>query len=141
MSHLLEDHVGLCKNIHGHNYKLLVTIGRDDGLEEKNKSEKGMVCDFKFLKKIVNGVIVNPLDHAFAYNKKHKQSVTVAEYLKKKIGQKLAPFPFRVTAEYMVYWMFTELNEFFIASKHPYRCRKIVLYETDTSCATYEVVK
>ncbi len=64
MSHALEGYDGPCRQIHGHSYKLFVTvIGSPcaDPCHPKN----GMVMDFGELKRIVRKTIVDPLDHAF----------------------------------------------------------------------------
>ena len=66
--HALYGHDGKCKNIHGHSYKLSVTIfGKP--LEDSKSSKFGMIMDFSDLKKIVKEEIVNPLDHATIFNK------------------------------------------------------------------------
>ncbi len=57
MGHRLPFHKGLCKNIHGHSYKLNVEI---TGGLDKN----GMVIDFFDLNKIVKPII-EKYDHAF----------------------------------------------------------------------------
>lgn len=59
--HILPNHPGKCKNLHGHNGKLIVSIW---GIP---MSESGMVIDFGDLKLIVN-TIVEKLDHAFIVN-------------------------------------------------------------------------
>jgi len=141
MAHRLEDHNGLCNGIHGHNYRLLVTVKKRYGevISDLNKSSEGMVCDFKFLKKIVTNVIVDVFDHAFAYNIRDKISSDIAAYLHKKIGQKLAPFPFRLTAENMSKWVVEELNRRFAIGQHDLICIKAVVYETDSSYAIYSL--
>ncbi len=138
MCHMLENHKGLCKNIHGHGYKMFVTIKqiKDNNIDE---SSKGMICDFKDLKKMVNIAIIDRVDHAFMYNKHDKVSKKIADYLDKHINQKLLPVSFRTTAENMSQWISEELNEYFITFNFSIRCVKVVLYETDTSFATYEV--
>jgi 6-pyruvoyltetrahydropterin/6-carboxytetrahydropterin synthase len=63
MAHALADYDGLCRHIHGHSYKLHVTVsGRM--IEEKGHPKNGMVMDFKDLKPIVKEHIVDRLDHA-----------------------------------------------------------------------------
>jgi 6-pyruvoyltetrahydropterin/6-carboxytetrahydropterin synthase len=57
MGHRLPFHKGLCKNIHGHSYKMVVEI---TGELDKN----GMIIDFFDLNKIVKPVI-EKYDHAF----------------------------------------------------------------------------
>lgn len=62
-AHALDNHDGKCKNIHGHSYKLTVTI---EGTPKNNTeaSDAGMVLDFSVLKEIVNKLIIKPYDHA-----------------------------------------------------------------------------
>jgi 6-pyruvoyltetrahydropterin/6-carboxytetrahydropterin synthase len=57
-AHKLDWHSGKCKNLHGHTYKLEVTIS---GKLNKN----GIVMDFSDLKKIVNECIIDKFDHKF----------------------------------------------------------------------------
>ena len=66
MAHILWNYDGLCKNIHGHSYKLYVTVL---GKPCKDKSSNtGMVIDFGELKKIVNEEVINHLDHSIVVN-------------------------------------------------------------------------
>lgn len=72
-AHALFGYCGKCKNIHGHSYKLFVTvIGEPEN--NLNSSTNGMVMDFGDLKSIVNTQIVNLYDHAILLNQntKHK---------------------------------------------------------------------
>lgn len=63
MAHLLTEYDGLCRNIHGHSYKLAVTVsGR--ACDDPSSPKLGMVIDFSVLKGIVNEEIVGRLDHA-----------------------------------------------------------------------------
>lgn len=55
-SHFLTKYHGKCENLHGHNYKLIVTI-------KGPLQDDGMVRDFKLIKKIVEEKIITPLDH------------------------------------------------------------------------------
>ncbi|PLX10541.1 MAG: 6-carboxytetrahydropterin synthase QueD [Marinilabiliales bacterium] len=69
IAHALWNYDGPCANIHGHSYRMFVTvIGEpiNDDLNPKN----GMVIDFGDLKKIVNEEIVKPMDHAITLNRK-----------------------------------------------------------------------
>ena len=63
-AHSLEGYDGACREIHGHSYRLFVTIKGEpsaDGYDPK----QGMVMDFGLLKQIVGEQIVSRLDHAF----------------------------------------------------------------------------
>lgn len=64
MAHALFNYDGLCKNIHGHSYKLKVTV-IGEPISDKSNPKLGMVIDFKDLKNIVNREIINVFDHAF----------------------------------------------------------------------------
>ncbi|MEK7673355.1 MAG: 6-carboxytetrahydropterin synthase QueD [Patescibacteria group bacterium] len=55
-SHFLTKYHGKCENLHGHNYKLVITIRGEI-------KEDGMVMDFKILKDIVKDKIINIVDH------------------------------------------------------------------------------
>jgi 6-pyruvoyltetrahydropterin/6-carboxytetrahydropterin synthase len=68
MSHALLNYDGLCRNIHGHSYKLLVTIiGEPADLPGDPKD--GMVIDFKELKDLVKEHVVDRLDHSLVINR------------------------------------------------------------------------
>lgn len=51
-----EQWFGKCKNLHGHNYKLFVTV-------EGNVKESGMVVNFVEMKKIIREKIIDVFDH------------------------------------------------------------------------------
>ena len=63
MAHVLRNYDGPCRNVHGHSYKLFVTLSGtpvNDGKNPKN----GMVIDFTELKNIVLNKIVSLFDHS-----------------------------------------------------------------------------
>ena len=65
--HALYGYDGKCKNVHGHSYKLSVTvIGQP--ITDRNNVKFGMVIDFSDLKKIVKEEIVDVFDHATVFN-------------------------------------------------------------------------
>ena len=63
MAHALWNYDGPCKNIHGHSYKLFVTVigmvSRDT-----DSTKLGMVMDFSDLKEIVKLKVVDVFDHS-----------------------------------------------------------------------------
>lgn len=62
-AHALGGYDGPCREIHGHSYRLFVTIkGRPS--TDPQDPKQGMVMDFGVLKKIVNEEIISQLDHA-----------------------------------------------------------------------------
>lgn len=58
-AHKLPNYEGKCKNLHGHTYKLEVSV-----MGDINK-ETGMVIDFVDLSKIVKENIIEKCDHAY----------------------------------------------------------------------------
>jgi len=63
MSHALHNYDGLCKNIHGHSYRLFVTI-KGEPITDVLSPKNGMVMDFGELKSIVYSQIIDKFDHA-----------------------------------------------------------------------------
>jgi len=66
MAHALSGYDGPCKNIHGHSYKLSVTL-KGSPSQNTNDPKLGMVIDFTHLKSIVKPII-DELDHATILN-------------------------------------------------------------------------
>lgn len=66
--HALYGYDGKCKNVHGHSYKLSVTVIGSPIIDTHNV-KYGMVIDFGDLKKIVKEEIVDVFDHATVFNK------------------------------------------------------------------------
>ena len=80
--HALYGYDGLCKNVHGHSYKLAVTI-IGQPISEAKHVKLGMVMDFGDLKKIVEESIVNRFDHATVLNNNspHKELADIMALL------------------------------------------------------------
>ena len=62
-AHALKGYDGPCRNIHGHSYKLSVTV-TGVPIPSADSPKKGMVMDFGDLKKIIKKNIIDPFDHA-----------------------------------------------------------------------------
>jgi 6-pyruvoyltetrahydropterin/6-carboxytetrahydropterin synthase len=63
MSHALDEYQGLCRNLHGHSYKLFVTIIGDYS-KTNESNDSGMVLDFKSIKELVEKNVIQDFDHA-----------------------------------------------------------------------------
>ena len=98
-AHALYGYDGKCKNIHGHNYNLFVTI---IGVPVKDHSHAkcGMVMDFGDLKKIVNSEIVDKFDHSVIFNKNSPHKELADELIKN--GHKVILADYQPTIEEMV---------------------------------------
>ncbi|MDA7699012.1 6-carboxytetrahydropterin synthase [Flavobacteriaceae bacterium] len=97
--HALFGYDGLCKNVHGHSYKLTVSlIGTP--ISDPNNVKFGMVMDFSELKTIVNRCIVDPFDHATVLNvnSPHKELANAME----SSGHKIVRVSYQPTSEMMI---------------------------------------
>ena len=97
--HALYGHDGLCKNIHGHSYKLFVTV-IGTPINELNHAKNGMVIDFKDLKTIVKSEIVDVFDHAMVLNNNSPHSELAAVLSKQE--HKVIRVDYQPTSENMV---------------------------------------
>ena len=99
-AHVLYGYDGKCKNVHGHSYKLFVTLKGgpiDDIQHEKN----GMVMDFGDLKSIVNEEIVDVWDHAIMLNALSPHQILGKDLEKQ--GHKVIYCDYQPTCENMLY--------------------------------------
>lgn len=76
MAHLLTDYDGLCRNVHGHSYKLAVTV-KGRVCRDAASPKLGMVIDFSVLKAIVGEEIVDRLDHSLMVRKGTAQAAAL----------------------------------------------------------------
>ncbi|MDI3534002.1 MAG: 6-pyruvoyltetrahydropterin/6-carboxytetrahydropterin synthase [Thermosediminibacterales bacterium] len=83
-AHNLEQYHGKCESLHGHTYKLEITV-------KGPVDDEGMVIDFLELKNIVDKKIINKVDH---------------QYLNK-------VFPFNTTCENIITWIWETLEKEF----------------------------
>lgn len=66
-AHVLYNYDGKCKNMHGHSYKLFVTV-KGEPINNLDDPKNGMVIDFGEIKTIVNEEVVKVWDHAVLLN-------------------------------------------------------------------------
>ena len=67
MAHALYGYDGVCANIHGHSYRLWVTV-KGEVKNENGHTKDGMLMDFTDLKSIVKPEIVDKYDHSLVLN-------------------------------------------------------------------------
>ena len=97
--HALYGYDGKCKNVHGHSYRLDVTvIGQP--IADNTNVKYGMVIDFKDLKKIVKEEVVDVFDHATVFNK-NTPHVELAKELENR-GHNVLLVNYQPTSEMMV---------------------------------------
>lgn len=130
MAHALKGYDGPCRYIHGHSYKLEVTV-LGPTIEDSSNPKNGMVMDFKDLKKIVKEHIVNVYDHALVLEENFDSTLLDAL---KSTDHKVVYTSYAPTCEYLVYDFAKKLEEHlpgYISLHH------LKLYETATSFAEY----
>ncbi len=97
--HALYGYDGKCKNVHGHSYKLSVTV-IGTPISDNSNVKFGMVIDFTDLKKIVKEEIVDNFDHATVFNK-NTPHVELANELSQR-GHHVILVDYQPTSENMV---------------------------------------
>lgn len=97
--HALYGYDGKCKNVHGHSYKLSVTV-IGTPITDISNVKYGMVIDFSDLKKIVREEIVDLFDHATVFNK-NTPHIELANELKNR-GHHVILVDYQPTSENMV---------------------------------------
>ena len=109
--HALRGYGGKCENLHGHNYKVQITV------EGAQLDSIGLLCDFLHLKQIIRG-IVQGLDHQFlndlpAFSRVNPSAENLAKHFYEEASKQVAALP---------------------ASA---RITGITVWETDVTSATY----
>lgn len=97
--HALYGYDGKCKNVHGHSYRLDVTV-IGSPITDTSNVKYGMVIDFSDLKKIAKEEIVDVFDHATVFNK-NTPHVELARELKSR-GHNVLLVDYQPTSEMMV---------------------------------------
>jgi 6-pyruvoyltetrahydropterin/6-carboxytetrahydropterin synthase len=108
-AHQIRGYQGACENLHGHNWKVELTI------TASKLNELGIVIDFREMQRILDEVL-DQLDH------KNLNELT----------------PFRKTnptSENICYWLFQELEK--RLSSPGIKLDKVTVRETDKYAATY----
>jgi 6-pyruvoyltetrahydropterin/6-carboxytetrahydropterin synthase len=129
--HALYGYDGKCKNVHGHSYKLSVTvIGQP--ITDTSNVKYGMVIDFTDLKKIVKEEIVDVFDHATVFNK-NTPHIELAQELQQR-GHHVILVDYQPTSENMVIDFAAKISNRLPANIQLFSLR---LQETETSYAEW----
>jgi 6-pyruvoyltetrahydropterin/6-carboxytetrahydropterin synthase len=129
--HALYGYDGKCKNVHGHSYKLSVTV-IGEPISDNTNVKFGMVIDFSDLKKIVKEEIVDIFDHATVFNK-NTPHVELAAELKNR-GHHVILVDYQPTSEKMVTDFAQKIKN---RLPNDIRLHSLKLQETDTSFAEW----
>lgn len=133
MSHSLPSHEGACKNIHGHNYRVQVSVrGKKEDLISDGHST-GMLVDFSVLASIYRNSIHQRFDHSFVRSKESGSELFLCEA---KTKQKISVIPYSsTTVENIALCFFDELEKGIQTHSRAISVElySIRLYETSTS--------
>lgn len=130
MAHALWNYDGACKNIHGHSYRLFITI-IGQPINDQENTKFGMVMDFKDLKSIVKPQVVDILDHSLVVYSNAESKYF--NYVKQSF-EKVHVFDFQPTCENLVLYI-AEILKPLIPSN--IQLFSVKLYETATSYAEW----
>lgn len=125
-AHFLANYVGKCSNIHGHRWKVEVSI-ENEKLEDNGKA-KGMLIDFSELKKSLK-IIVDELDHSLIIEKFSLKEKTLNALRDENF--KIIEVDFRPTAENFSKYFYDAMKMF------GYNMEYVTVFETPNNSATY----
>jgi 6-pyruvoyltetrahydropterin/6-carboxytetrahydropterin synthase len=109
--HALRNYKGRCENVHGHNFRVRVT------LEGERLDDTGLLVDFLDVKKSM-GEIIARLDHVFLneippFDVRNPSAENIAEYFHQELSRRLTENPV------------------------PVHIREVRIWETDIQSAAY----
>lgn len=117
-AHFLTNYEGKCKNIHGHRWRVVVTI--------KGELTNGMLVDFGDFKKDIKD-LCDYFDHSFIVEKGSLDK-KLFDLLNKQFVLRVVEF--RTTAENFSKYIFEEMSK-------KYSVKEVCVYETPNNCARY----
>ena len=117
-AHFLTNYEGKCKNIHGHRWRVVVTI--------KGELTNGMLVDFGDFKKDIKDLCYY-FDHSFIVEKGSLDK-KLFDLLNKQFVLRVVEF--RTTAENFSKYIFEEMSK-------KYSVKEVCVYETPNNCARY----
>ncbi len=129
--HALAGYDGNCRNVHGHSYRLEVTV-IGTPIDDPSHVKFGMVIDFGDLKKIVKKHVVDVYDHALLLNKNGDYR-EIGVYLQEK-GHRILLVDFQPTGEMMLFDIAGRIKPHLPENV---RLFSLKLYETGTSYAEW----
>lgn len=128
-AHALDYYPGGCRNLHGHSYRLQVTIA---GHVEECPSHynEGVVMDFKTLNNIVQNEVIQHLDHCAILQEggAHSKLLSVPD------AGRILWVRFSPTCEAMLLYIISKLQ---LALPEGVRLHQATLFETATSSASW----
>ena len=125
-AHFLKGYEGKCSNLHGHRWKVEITVAAEQLTEEGQT--RGMVVDFKTLKEDLNK-LCDHMDHCLIIEHGSLKDKTLDALNEE--GFRIVEMDFRPTAENMAEYFFDEMEEM------GYQVVLSKVFETPNNCAGY----
>ena len=130
-AHALEGYAGACREIHGHSYRMFVTVTGEPS-SDASASDYGMVMDFGELKRIVTEQVVSRMDHAFVL-RRSAANESLAASLRGRFGR-IEMTDYQPTCENMLSDFAARIGRELPTGVHLHSLR---LHETATSYAEW----
>lgn len=127
-AHFLAGYDGKCGNLHGHRWRVLLTVQSETIREDQQ--QKGMCVDFAELKKDLRTEL-DALDHVLIIEQGSLRESTMKALQEEKF--QVVEMPFRPTAENFARYFY----ELFTLKGYP--VAKVEVYETPNNSAVYFV--
>ncbi|UXC34623.1 6-carboxytetrahydropterin synthase QueD [Cupriavidus gilardii] len=125
--HRIPNHGGQCRNIHGHRYRLDLTLS-GEVLHREGAADEGMIPDFSDIKALANQHLVDKWDHAFLI---HRGDTALLEFLCGMEGHKTVVLDAIPTVENLAQIAFDMLAPVFKdCFGHHLQLTRLVLFET-----------
>jgi 6-pyruvoyltetrahydropterin/6-carboxytetrahydropterin synthase len=128
MAHAIHGYDGACQQVHGHSYKLYVTVSSGEQGNDYLPGT-GIIIDFKELKQIVNETIIRNLDHKLVLSRNFLNAIPAFQ-----VAENLLTWEAEPTAENMLVYAQKAIREKLPAGL---RLTALKLYETADSFAEW----
>lgn len=125
-AHFLSGYEGKCRNLHGHRWKLEVTVSSEELVREGQI--RGMIVDFGELKKDVKN-LADEFDHCLIIEKGTLKEKTMEVLTEEEF--KIIQVDFRPTAENFARYFYERMQ------KAGYKVSLVKVYETPNNMAGY----
>ena len=129
-AHRISNYPGSCSEIHGHTYKLEVTVSG-----EINR-ETFMVMDFKDLKEILQKTVIANFDHALILKNNRENRAVFSSYLWKITRMETEPTPEQKRR--LLVWMVSSIPPHLPSGVS---LQKLELHETSGNFAIWKNIK
>ncbi|MBR2962567.1 MAG: 6-carboxytetrahydropterin synthase [Alistipes sp.] len=130
-AHVLWGYDGLCRELHGHSYRLYVTVVGEP-VADDSSPKLGMVMDFGELKAIVSREVVSRLDHSLILRRSSEAERLLGSL--EGIAERIVVVDYQPTCENMLYDFAHRIDA---ALPQGVRLHSLRLHETATSYAEW----